>query len=132
VSRPAGIVGATPPAAQARGRLAEELAARHLAARGLRVIERNVRCRGGEVDLICLDRGAVVFIEVRLRTSVRFGSAAESITAAKRRRILLAAQWWLGGRGRRYACAACRFDVVLLDQLDDAGLTWLRGAFDSD
>lgn len=131
MSRPAGIVGAAPSPTQARGRLAEDLAARHLAGRGLRVIERNVRCRGGEVDLVCVDRSTVVFVEVRLRTSTRFGGAAESITAAKRRRILLAAQWWLGGRGRRYAGAACRFDAVLLDALDEACLTWLRGAFDA-
>lgn len=126
-----GIVGARPTPAQARGRQAEELAARHLAARGLQIIECNVRCRGGEVDLICLDRATVVFVEVRLRTSARFGGAAESITAAKRQRILLAAQWWLGGAGRRYRTAPCRFDAVLLDALDDACINWLPGAFDA-
>lgn len=107
------------------------LAAAHLAARGLRIVARNVRCRGGEVDLICLDRSHVVFVEVRLRTSARFGGAAESITAAKRRRVLIAAQWWLGGAGRRFAGAACRFDAVLLDALDPERITWLPGAFDA-
>ncbi len=117
--------------AQARGAAAEALAAAHLAARGLRIVARNVRCRGGEVDLICLDRSHVVFVEVRLRTSARFGGAAESITAAKRRRVLIAAQWWLGGAGRRFASAACRFDAVLLDALDPDRITWLPGAFDA-
>ncbi|WEN41214.1 hypothetical protein CKCBHOJB_00756 [Thauera sp. GDN1] len=117
--------------AQARGAAAEALAAAHLAARGLRLLARNVRCRGGEVDLICLDRSHVVFVEVRLRSNARFGGAAESITAAKRRRVLIAAQWWLGGVGRRYAGAACRFDAVLLDALDPARITWLPGAFDA-
>lgn len=124
-------IGARRTPAQARGAAAEALAAAHLAARGLRIVARNVRCRGGEVDLICLDRSHVVFVEVRLRTSARFGGAAESITAAKRRRVLIAAQWWLGGAGRRFASAACRFDAVLLDALDPARVTWLPGAFDA-
>lgn len=124
-------IGARRTPAQARGAAAEELAAEHLAARGLRIVARNVRCRGGEVDLICLDRSHVVFVEVRLRTNTRFGGAAESITAAKRRRVLIAAQWWLGGAGRRFASAACRFDAVLLDALDPARITWLAGAFDA-
>ena len=125
-------IGARRTPAQARGAAAEALAAAHLAARGLRIVARNVRCRGGEVDLICLDRSHVVFVEVRLRTSARFGGAAESITITKQRRVLLAARCWLNGAGRRFQAAACRFDAVLLDALDDAQLTWLRGAFDAD
>ena len=125
------IVDARPTRAQAQGQLAEDLAARHLAANGLRLIARNVRCRGGEVDLICLDRNCVVFVEVRLRTNARFGGAAASITATKRRRVLLAAQWWLAGQGRRFQGAACRFDAVLLDRPDEAHIIWLRGAFDA-
>ncbi|WP_341645837.1 YraN family protein [Thauera sp. SDU_THAU2] len=125
------IVGARATPAQARGRLAEELAARHLEAQGLRILARNVRCRGGEVDLICLERGSIVFVEVRLRTNARFGGAGESITAAKQRRVLLAARWWLNGPGRRFQTAPCRFDAVLLDDLDEARITWLRGAFDA-
>ena len=117
--------------AQARGAAAEALAAAHLAARGLRIVARNVRCRGGEVDLVCLDRSHVVFVEVRLRSNGRFGGAAESITAAKQRRVLIAAQWWLGGAGRRFRDAPCRFDAVLLDALDPARVTWLPGAFDA-
>jgi putative endonuclease len=124
-------IGARPTPAQVRGAAAEALAAEHLAAHGLRVIARNVRCRGGEVDLVCLDRSHVVFVEVRLRSNGRFGGAAESITAAKQRRVLIAAQWWLGGAGRRFRDAACRFDAVLLDALDPARITWLPGAFDA-
>lgn len=127
----ADSIGARRTPAQARGAAAEALAAAHLEAHGLRVIERNVRCRGGEVDLICLDRSHLVFVEVRLRSSTRFGGAAESITAAKRRRVQLAAQWWLNGAGRRFRGAACRFDAVLLDALDANRLTWLPGAFDA-
>ena len=127
----ADSIGARPTPAQAHGAAAEALAAEHLAAHGLRVIAHTVRCRGGEVDLVCLDRSHVVFVEVRLRRNGRFGGAAESITAAKQRRVLIAAQWWLGGAGRRFRDAPCRFDAVLLDALDPARVTWLPGAFDA-
>ena len=125
------IVNARPTPAQARGQMAEDLAARHLEVHGLRIIARNVRCRGGEVDLIGVDHSHVVFIEVRLRTNARFGGAAESITRSKQQRVLLAARWWLNGPGRRFQTAACRFDAVLLDSLDAAHIIWLRGAFDA-
>ncbi len=125
------IVDAPQTPAQARGRAAEDLAAQYLATRGLRLLARNVSCRGGEVDLICLDRGSLVFVEVRLRRSARFGGAAESITVAKRRRVMLAAQWWLGGPGQRWRKHPCRFDAVLLDALDETRIDWIAGAFDA-
>lgn len=124
-------IGSPRTPAQARGAAAEALAAEHLAAHGLRILARNVRCRGGELDLICLDRGQLVFVEVRLRSNARFGGAGESITAGKRRRVLIAAQWWLGGAGQRFQGAACRFDAVLLDALERDRITWLPGAFDA-
>ena len=126
-----GIVGGGDTSAQARGRAAENLAAAHLEGRGLRILERNVRCRGGEVDLVCAEGRTIVFVEVRLRRVGRHGDAADSITVAKQRRVLLAAQWWLTGRGRRHASAPCRFDAVLRDALDESRLTWLVGAFDA-
>ncbi|HRA80823.1 MAG TPA: YraN family protein [Thauera sp.] len=126
-----GIVGVRPTPAQARGQEAEDLAAQHLERNGLRIIARNVRCRGGEVDLICIELNSVIFVEVRLRTNTRFGGAAESITPTKQRRVLHAARWWLNGAGRRFQAAACRFDAILLDRLDAAHIIWLRGAFDA-
>jgi putative endonuclease len=127
-----GIVDPATGGAQGRGSAAEALAERFFVRRGLVVLGRNLRCRGGEIDLVCLDRGTVVFVEVRLRRSDRFGGAACSITAAKRRRIVLAAQWWLGGAGRAYAQRPCRFDAALLATLDERRIEWLRGAFDAD
>ena len=114
-----------------RGAAAEALAAAHLAGRGLAILARNVRCRGGEVDLIADDAGCVVFVEVRLRKSARFGGAAASITATKQRRVILAAQHWLTGAGRAHAQRPCRFDAVLLDGLDATRIEWIRGAFDA-
>lgn len=110
-----------------RGAQAEALAADFLRRRGLTVLARNYRVRGGEVDLVCRDGGTLVFVEVRLRASQRFGGAAASITAAKQRRVILAAQHYLAGK----ADVACRFDCVLLDALDASRIDWIRDAFDA-
>ena len=126
------IVGAASGTTQARGGAAEDAVARFLVRRGVEVIGRNVHCRGGEVDLVCLDGDTVVFVEVRLRTNSRFGGAAESITATKRRRVVHAARWWLAGEGQRYARRPCRFDAALLASLDERNIEWIRGAFDAE
>ena len=126
-----GIVGRPAATTQGRGNAAEALAERFLMRRGLLVLGRNIRCRGGEVDLICLDRGTVAFVEVRLRSNPRFGGAAASITATKQGRIVLAARWWLAGAGRPHADRPCRFDAILMNALDDASIEWLKGAFDA-
>lgn len=125
------IVEATAGSTQASGGAAEALAERFLTRRGLTVLGRNLRCRGGEIDLICLDGDTVAFVEVRLRRNPRFGGAAASITVTKQRRIVLAAQWWLAGAGRGHARRPCRFDAVLLDALDEAHIEWIRAAFDA-
>ena len=111
-----------------RGSAAEQLAADYLAARGLHVIARNYRVRGGEVDLICEDGRTLVFVEVRLRTNDRFGGAGASITAAKRRRLILAARHYLAGKAEK----PCRFDAILLDRLDALHIEWIRDAFAAD
>jgi putative endonuclease len=107
-----------------RGAAAEGLAAKFLAARGLVLVQRNYRCRGGEIDLIARDGETLVFVEVRLRRNRAFGTAAESITAAKRRRLRLAARHYLARLGRE---PPCRFDAVLLDALETENIEWLRG-----
>jgi putative endonuclease len=107
-----------------RGAAAEALAASYLSARGLTIVHRNYRCRGGEIDLIARDGEILVFVEVRLRRNRAFGTAAESITAAKRRRLRLAARHYLARLGHE---PPCRFDAVLLDALETANIEWLRG-----
>lgn len=109
------------------GQAAEELAARYLQRQGLRILARNYRCRGGEIDLVCEERGCTVFVEVRLRRDGRFGGAAASITAAKRRKLILAAGHYLAGRPER----PCRFDAVLLDGLGEERIKWIRHAFEA-
>ena len=104
---------------------AEELCADLLRRAGLRILARNWRCRLGEIDLVAEESGTLVFAEVRLRSSGSYGGAAESITAAKRARLLAAARLYLAGR----APAPCRFDVLLLDALSPARVQWIRNAF---
>lgn len=108
-----------------RGREAESRAARHLESCGLRIIMRNFRIRGGEIDLICSDGPVLVFVEVRQRSRSDFGGAGGSITASKRRRIVLAAQHYIAGKP---ACD-CRFDCILIEGEE---LEWLKNAFSAD
>lgn len=126
-------LGGTPEAMDhlSRGKRAEDLAEQFLKRQNLSILSRNYRCRLGEVDLIADDCGTLVFVEVRLREEREgndFGGAAASITPAKQRRIVKAAQHYLSGKK---ALPPCRFDAVLLDSLDERSLEWIKGAFDA-
>jgi len=107
---------------QAQGRSWEQVACKYLEQRGLRLVEANFTCKGGEIDLVMRDGPALVFVEVRQRADRAHGGAAASITPAKQARLACAAQVYL----MRYPTVPpCRFDVVAIDgdQLD-----WLRNA----
>jgi putative endonuclease len=93
------------------GSAAEALAASLLAEAGLEIIVRNYRCRHGEIDIIARDGDTVVFVEVRSRGGDAYGGAAESITPAKRDRLLKTARHYLARLGR---LPSCRFDAVLI------------------
>lgn len=108
----------------AEGARAEDLCAGLLRAAGLRIVERNWRCRLGEIDLIAEERGLLVFAEVRMRTGPGFGGAGESVTAAKRARLIAAARLYL----MRCPETLCRFDVFLVDGRS-AQVQWIRDAF---
>jgi putative endonuclease len=102
------------------GRIAEERALAYLQQQGLQLVARNARSRGGEIDLVMRDGSVLVFIEVRQRSSARFGGAAASINAAKRARLWRTAQVFLQ---RCAPLPPCRFDAVCID---GTALTWLR------
>ncbi len=108
---------------EATGARAEALAAAYVARHGLEILERNFRTRFGEIDLIARDGRTLVFVEVRLRRSQRFGGALESITAAKRARMVAAARGYLAMTGEE---PACRFDAILMRRLDPACIEWRR------
>ena len=94
------------------GALGEQLAVDHLTALGLRVLARNWRCRYGELDVIASDADGrtVVFVEVKTRTSERFGGVAEAVSPDKVRRLRRLAGLWLAGQERRWTNV--RIDVV--------------------
>jgi putative endonuclease len=106
------------------GARAEELCAELMRAAGLRLVERNWRCRHGEIDLIAEEGQTLVFAEVRMRAPGHFGGAAESVTAAKRARLIAAARLYLTRRPE----AACRFDVFLVEG-PPRHVHWIRDAF---
>ena len=89
------------------------------------MIERNYRCRLGEIDLVAREGETTVFVEVRQRTSSAFGGAAASITATKRQRLLRAARHYLSGLR---TLPQCRFDALLI-QGDPPQIEWVRNAF---
>jgi putative endonuclease len=105
------------------GARAEALATAYLAGQGLVFVARNFRTRRGEIDVIVRDRDTLVFVEVRLRSRAAYGGAAESITPAKRARLLAAAHAYLATLERE---PPCRFDAILLDGLDPARIAWER------
>lgn len=120
-----GLFRASSTARQRSGDTGEDLALAHLQQHGLRLVERNFLCRGGELDLVMQDGAALVFVEVRRRAVAGYGGAAASITPSKQRRLVVAAQRYL----QRYRDPpACRFDVVAID---GTVITWLQNAFDS-
>ncbi len=109
------------------GAEAEDLALRYLQRQGLRLVARNARYKGGELDLVMLDGATLVVVEVRLRTNPQFGSAAESVTSHKQRRIVLATQLYLVAHPV-HAQRALRFDVVAFD--GSGTPQWIKAAFD--
>lgn len=114
---------------QRAGDAAEDAACELLAARGCRIVARNIRYREGELDIVAWDGATLAFVEVRLRRDGgRFGGAAASVDAFKRKRLARAARHFLaerfGADARRWP--PCRFDVVAAD---GTALDWLRDAF---
>ena len=95
---------------QTLGVLGEELAGCYLAARGYKILLRNYESSLGEIDLIAKEKGALVFIEVKTRSSLLMGSPYESVTFHKRAQIVKCAEYYM----KRYGIkdVSCRFDVV--------------------
>lgn len=112
------------------GRRAESLVREHLEAAGLRLRERNFRCRWGEVDLIMEEDGLLVFVEVRYRRHRGWGGALASVDPRKQARLGKTARHYLALHPA-LACAAVRFDVVAVDAgaAGHARLDWVRDAF---
>lgn len=107
------------------GEHGEQLACDHLISAGYQVIDRNWRCRHGEVDIIARDGGWLVFCEVKTRRSERFGAPIEAVTPVKAARLRRLVMAWLEEHG---AVGAVRIDVIgiVLDGSGDSGTGGVR------
>ncbi|MDQ1288574.1 MAG: putative endonuclease [Actinomycetota bacterium] len=116
-------VGAT----EAVGRYGEDLAVRYLEQRAFTVLARRWRCRRGEIDIVAVDDGCLVVVEVKTRRSLTAGTPEEAVTPAKIARLRLLTGLWLGQQQGSWP--AVRIDVVtvLLPRSGAARITHLQG-----
>jgi putative endonuclease len=110
------------------GHAAETVACRYLEDKGFALIARNYRCAFGEIDLIMRDGETLVFVEVRRRRNVDFGTPAETVGPRKQQRLRATAEHYL----QRHAALSqkpCRFDIVALTDDRSVDIEWLPNAF---
>ncbi len=113
---------------KAIGNDAELLACEYLENHGLKLLQRNFFCRGGEIDLIMQHGGVLVFVEVRYRRCTRYGRATETVSQHKQSRVIRCAQYYLT-RHRAWNAAA-RFDVVSIEGAPgNVRIEWVANAF---
>lgn len=113
-------LGAIRTSKQRIGDAAEQQALLHLQTQGLQLVQRSFLCKGGEIDLIMRDGRHLVFVEVRKRSSKKFGGALASVTSSKQKRLVHAAQVYLQNMK---PVPACRFDLVAIEGEE---LIWLK------
>jgi putative endonuclease len=110
-----------------QGQAGENQACRYLEIRGLILIERNYRCRMGELDLIMRDGEYLVFVEVRSRSNRNYGNPAETVTRYKQNRLIRTAAYYLQ---RHQLNVPCRFDIIAISNPQNKiYLEWIKDAF---
>ena len=111
-----------------RGHETESFACDFLKRQGLKFVERNFRCRYGEIDLIMREKDTLVFVEVRYRTNNHYGGAASSITPAKQKRLRTTAEIYLQKTAN--INSNVRFDVVALtnNTSEQFDIEWIKNA----
>lgn len=108
------------------GNIAESAAAQHLQQQGIRITERNYRCKLGEIDIIGFDGEVLVFVEVRQRRRGDYGNGLDSVTRSKQQKIIRTARFYLVER-KFFDNHPCRFDIVSANSFDE--LDWIKDAF---
>lgn len=103
---------------------AERLACTYLQEAGLCLLERNYRCRRGEINLVMCEGDTLMFVEVRFRASPRFGTLAETVDIRKQRKLAAAAAHYLRRHPTRLPC---RFGVIAVSGSNR--IDWIRNAF---
>ena len=110
-----------------KGARKEAQAAAWLEGKGLQILERNYRCKKGEIYLIAREDGTYVFLEVKYRKGEGSGHPAEAVDERKQKRISGSALWYLTEQGALEA--PCRFDVIAVAG-EEGSIRWYRNAFD--
>lgn len=111
------------------GSRGEDLAAEHLAARGYRIVARNYATPRGEIDIVAVHEGVVVFVEVKTRRGARFGLPHEAVDARKRERMASAARHYLASA--RKTSRPARFDIVsIMFDGETPAITHIEDAFE--
>ena len=116
----------------ALGARGEERAAQHLESLGYEIVERNYRCRHGEIDIIAREKGDLVFVEVKTRRNNSFGYPSEAVDSRKRNKLALSGEQYLIDRD--LGEIDCRFDVAEVYFIDGrpVSVDILTGAFSAD
>ncbi|QEP44130.1 YraN family protein [Ectothiorhodospiraceae bacterium BW-2] len=112
-------------APQQRGDHYEQQALTYLQQQGCRLLQRNFRCKVGEIDLIMELGEQLLFIEVRYRHTLSHGTSAATVTRNKQQKLIRAAKFWLQYHPMN---RPCRFDVIAIDGGD---LNWIQHAFEA-
>lgn len=111
------------------GKHAEEIAATYLANQGITILDKNFRCRFGEIDLIGLDKQCLVFIEVRYRKNEKHMAVIETIDKHKCRKLVITSEYYLN-KHPIYRKSACRYDFIgITGELEMPGIEWIKNAF---
>ena len=112
------------------GNRGERKAASYLRKQGYRILARQYRNRIGEIDLIARDSEFVVFVEVKTRSSLKFGTPEEAVGPRKQRQIISTAQWYL--QQRQVGKLQTRFDVIsVLADGEQTRIEHFPNAFDA-
>lgn len=109
------------------GQQAEDRALAYLQKQGLRLLDRNYRCKGGEIDLVMREGETLVFVEVRYRASTSHGGALASVGNRKQGRLIIAASHYLVSKSQD---RPSRFDVIAVSPgAGLVGIEWVKDAF---
>ncbi len=112
------------------GQAGEDRAAHFLAKRGYRILERNYRTPHGEIDLIALHEGTVVFVEVKTRTSDAFGAPELAVGPRKQLRMIKTALGYI--KYKKLHQVPCRFDIVAISSVTEREIELIQNAFEMD
>ena len=115
---------------QSIGRHGEELAQKYLRQKHYKIVEKNFRCKSGELDIIAKEKNVVVFVEVRTKTSTRYGPAYNSVTYSKQKQVKRVAQFYISKYN--LVNTQFRFDVIgitLTPQTGEYHLDHIQNAF---